>query len=334
MEKQKEVYGIIYVIKNKINGKLYIGQTINRRGFKGRYGQLGDGVERVYNQLIYKRNHEQYYNKHLLCSIEKYGFNAFGVDEKFDIAYSQEELNKLEYMYIEIYQCRNSDYGYNDRYGGNNGKISEEHKKKIGESHKGITYTQETKEKMREAKLGKNNPNYGKPKTQETKEKMSKKARENKNFVGNNYTRKAIYCYEFNEIRLSGEEWIKDLKIIVGSSISNCCKNKRNHTKGFHFRYATEEEINNYNPNNNTNITNEDICRIYAQVIILLYCEELNEINTPSYFAKELNINSSYITKITKDNKKHQAYGYCFKKLTTKEIEEYLINNFDKILDK
>ena len=29
-----EVYGIIYKITNKINGKVYIGQTVNNKGFK------------------------------------------------------------------------------------------------------------------------------------------------------------------------------------------------------------------------------------------------------------------------------------------------------------
>ena len=102
MEKQKEIYGIIYVIRNKINNKLYIGQTSSKKGFEGRYSCSGKGIERVYRYHKRCKNINKKHNEHLLNSIEKYGFDAFEIDEEFDIAYSKEELNELEYMYIEI----------------------------------------------------------------------------------------------------------------------------------------------------------------------------------------------------------------------------------------
>ena len=97
----KEKYGIIYIIKNKINNKLYIGQTIEKRGFKGRYKFKGEGIERVYNEYQYCKLHDKNYNEHLLKSINKYGFEAFEIIEEFDVAYSKEELDKLEDMYIK-----------------------------------------------------------------------------------------------------------------------------------------------------------------------------------------------------------------------------------------
>ena len=42
-----EVYGIIYDIRNKINNKHYIGQTIRNNGFNGRYTGSGKGIRRV-----------------------------------------------------------------------------------------------------------------------------------------------------------------------------------------------------------------------------------------------------------------------------------------------
>ena len=42
-----EVYGVIYKITNKVNNKVYIGQTT--RCFNKRYDSKGVGVERVYN---------------------------------------------------------------------------------------------------------------------------------------------------------------------------------------------------------------------------------------------------------------------------------------------
>lgn len=48
-KEENKIYGIIYLIKNTINNKIYVGQTTQKGGFKERYQSLGDGVERVYN---------------------------------------------------------------------------------------------------------------------------------------------------------------------------------------------------------------------------------------------------------------------------------------------
>lgn len=114
----KEVYGIIYKIHNIKNNKIYFGQTTKKRGFKGRYGCKGEGIERVYGHLLSLKNNGSTYNKHLLSAIEKYGFDSFEVDEVFDVAYSREELNKLEYWYIKIYNTNYSKFGYNFKEGG------------------------------------------------------------------------------------------------------------------------------------------------------------------------------------------------------------------------
>ena len=91
-----EVYGIIYLIRNKVNGKCYIGQTKNKKGFKGRYKAKGKGIERVYNYYKNAKEYGRWTNNYLFNSIIKYGFNAFEVIEEIDVAYSLEELNKLE----------------------------------------------------------------------------------------------------------------------------------------------------------------------------------------------------------------------------------------------
>ena len=41
------------------------------------------------------------------------------------------------------------------------------------------------------------------------------------------------------------KEWADEL-CVNRARISYCCKGKRNHTGGYHFRYATEEEIEEY----------------------------------------------------------------------------------------
>ncbi len=114
LNKSKDIYGVIYLIRNAVNNKLYFGQTT--KSFNTRYA--GD---------IKKFTH----NEHLKNSIEKYGENNFEVIEEFDIAYSREELDKLEDMYIKLYDTVNSEFGYNKRYGGINGRYLEGRSRKV-----------------------------------------------------------------------------------------------------------------------------------------------------------------------------------------------------------
>ena len=113
-----EVYGIIYKITNLVNGKVYIGQTIKKNGFKDRYPYSGEGVERVYKLHKYRKENGDDYNNHLLKSIEKYGFDKFKVIETFDYAFSKKELDIKEQLYISLYNSNNDLYGYNRTIGG------------------------------------------------------------------------------------------------------------------------------------------------------------------------------------------------------------------------
>ena len=112
----KEYYGIIYKIENTINHKVYIGQTSQERGFKDRYCRKGQGIERVYNSYLYEQKHNRSYNVHLFRAIEKYGFDAFTVDEVFDVALSHDELKDKEIFYIEQFDSFRN--GYNSTLGG------------------------------------------------------------------------------------------------------------------------------------------------------------------------------------------------------------------------
>ena len=292
MQETKEIYGIIYIIRNKINNKLYIGQTAEERGFYGRYGFSGVGIERVYKYHLSNKKLNKTHNKHLLNSIKKYGFDAFEVDEEFDIAYSKEELDKLEDLYIKVYNTVNKDYGYNNKYGGANGKHIEETKQRLrdmnlgennpmywkhwteekknarteaikGENNPfyGKRHTQESKNKMSESHSGKNHPLFGKSMPQETKRKIGeankgkKRSQESRRNISeahkgkqvgkDNPKAKAVYCEELKEIRLTMKEWAEELGI-NRSHISFCCSGKVKSAKGYHFRYATEEEIEEY----------------------------------------------------------------------------------------
>lgn len=143
---ERNIYGIIYVIRNKLNNKLYIGQTVN--SFNQRY----NGVNWWDNT----------HNNHLKNAVNKYGIENFEIDKEFDVACSKEELDKLEDMYIKIYDTINQKFGYNKKFGGANGRL-----------------TEETKLKLSEMRIGENNPFYGKTHTKEAKENISKNHTDN-----------------------------------------------------------------------------------------------------------------------------------------------------------
>lgn len=115
-------YGIIYLIRNNTNGKLYVGQTTEPKGFDGRY----DGDVEKYTT-----------NQHLKNAFKKYGMESFTVLKEFDVAYSKEELDALEDMYICLYNTIDSRYGYNKKRGGGVNTLTQESKYKISVSRKG-----------------------------------------------------------------------------------------------------------------------------------------------------------------------------------------------------
>lgn len=229
-----EVYGVIYKITNKVNGKVYIGQTT--LGFDRRYG---------YD--IYNNTH----NIHLKTSIMKYGINFFEIIKVFDIAFSQKELDIKEDFWINFYNSLDRNFGYNKRNGGNGGKLCEETRKKISESMRGRykgeknpqwgkrgklsprwgrKFTLETRMKLSEARkniiyteesrLKMSESHKGKKHSEETKKKMSK-ARKGKI----TYSVKVI-CKTTNLIFNSALDASKYYNVNP-SNIIQCCKNKR-----------------------------------------------------------------------------------------------------------
>lgn len=120
-ENNNKYYGIIYKITNLVNNKVYIGQTTKPRGFKDRYPNKGTGIERVYRYHKKNKNRGDGYNIKLFRAIEKYGFENFVVDEVFDTAQTQEELDQKEIDYIKQYDSFHNGYNNTDGGGGTKG---------------------------------------------------------------------------------------------------------------------------------------------------------------------------------------------------------------------
>ena len=146
----------VYMHINKINNKIYIGQTCQKP------------EKRWKNGNGYKTG------THFRNAIDKYGWDNF---EHIIWAenLTEEMANKAEKLLIALWDARNSSKGYNICYGGDNHKLSEETKRKIGttkignKNMLGKHHTDEAKKKMSEAKKGKKLHSQ----TEETKQKMS-----------------------------------------------------------------------------------------------------------------------------------------------------------------
>ena len=123
---------IIYKVTNKVNGKIYIGKTIQ---------SLHDRWSRHVNDAMTNR-----LDTHFARAIRKYGQENF-IAEVIDTADSKEELSEKEKYWIERYQSYSN--GYNETIGGDGGNTY------IGKNDSEMSLI---KEKIRVTKLGSLNP--------------------------------------------------------------------------------------------------------------------------------------------------------------------------------
>lgn len=101
----------IYKFQNRINNKIYIGQSIQ---LEQRYKQ---------HKANYQKVNDSEYSYSFHSALRKYGFENFDytVLESND-SFTKEDLNALEKFYIQYYDSYYS--GYNETLGGNNKKPS------------------------------------------------------------------------------------------------------------------------------------------------------------------------------------------------------------------
>ncbi len=130
---------LIYQIKNKINNKIYIGQTIQSLNKRWR-SHIWECTTQVSNMAITK-------------AIVKYGVANFDITVICE-ATSQDDLNNKEIYYIKYFNSMTPN-GYNLTSGGRvNYIISDETRKKISNSNKGHFVSEETRKKLSESHMG------------------------------------------------------------------------------------------------------------------------------------------------------------------------------------
>lgn len=224
----------VYIHINKINNKKYVG--ITKTSFSKRWGKNGSG---------YTRNKNSVFGR----AIEKYGWENFA-HKIFATNLSKEYACALEIILIETLRTRDKRYGYNIQLGGQLGNagvifpeesrakmreakigknLTEEHKKHISESlngHKPANFTEESKMKLRLA-------NVGKTLSDETKIKISNtltgitRSEETKQKISDNHANKhGVFCPQLNEYFDTMSDVTKKYGI-SRANIDKCIKGER-----------------------------------------------------------------------------------------------------------
>ena len=137
--------GCIYLARNKINGKCYVGQTVNSLEHR-RQGHVQDAA---FSNLPFHR------------ALHKYGSDAFSWKVLMHCE-DQNDLNESEAVCIALLKTRVPN-GYNLLAGG--GAYGHHHdttKAKIASTLTGHAVTQEVRNKLRAANLGRKNPEHSK----------------------------------------------------------------------------------------------------------------------------------------------------------------------------
>lgn len=176
---------IIYKVRNKINGKCYIGQTVRSLD------------ERMYWHIYSARTGPTSF---IHRALRKYGIQSFECSV-IDVADSKESLTEKEIYWIQILNTKIPN-GYNMTDGGIGGA-----------NNKGKPHSKETIRKMSELKKGNSNPFFGKHHSEKIKEKMSMARKGNQYGLGHKHTE------EFKKQR--AEAWRGDKNPMRKKELSN-----------------------------------------------------------------------------------------------------------------
>lgn len=128
--------GCIYLIMNNANSKCYVGQTWNVVKRIQQHGSVGGGGAKLLSRSIKMR-----------------GSDAFSVTV-LETASTQELLDAAETRHI-LRLGTLVPGGYNLTTGGEHPSLSDESRRKIGDAHRGVRPTEETRQRIRNALLGK-----------------------------------------------------------------------------------------------------------------------------------------------------------------------------------
>lgn len=190
---------VLYIHRNKTNGKRYIGITNN---VTKRWCNNGKNYERC---------------PRFASALKKYGWDGFTHEVVVD-GLTLEEANALEIEYIAKYRTCEKEHGYNIQTGGNNAPTM------LGKHH-----SDETKKKMRESALGRI--------ISEEQRRQHSKTMTGLLVGSRNGKSKAVRCITTGEV-FETQRSAAEAKGVIQSKISLCCQGKRNQTHGLRWEYV------------------------------------------------------------------------------------------------
>lgn len=345
----------VYVHVNKINGKIYIGQTCNSL-----YVRSGHGSGIGYKHCAH------FYN-----AIKKYGWDNFEHIILVDNI-SLDMANIVEEELISKYNSMDRNIGYNMKSGGNN-KImrqevidriaeknrhpSEETRRKMSIASKKRVMTSELKEKIRQSNIGKKRSEEFRQKMREVKQDISEETRRKISEAGKGrkpselciqksreaMTRNKFRAIPIAQYELDGtfirtwecamdveKEWqIKHLH----SGIAGCCRNKNRSAHGFMWKYYNGDNSNIEPYKENTNkklveqysITGEYI-RAFESVLEASRISGISDTKIISSCKKEKSTCGGYQWKYQKSDK-------IIKDLKYKYVDIFSQEKFERIQD-
>ena len=252
----------IYCIENLVNGKKYVGQSID---IKARL--------RKHKNLLCNNKHNNVHLQSAWNLYKEHNFQFYVIEECV-----AEQLDGREKYYIKELQVMDENFGYNIEPGGHlNRSMSDTTKQKISKSLIGRVFTDEHRHKIGEANRvreitddmkrhmsenhadvsGENNPNYGKHLSEETKRKIienrntpkgeghynygktlsdetkAKLRANHADFSGSNHPRcRPIYCPELDREFWGAKE--VELEFGIDSTYICACLNGKQKSAGKH----------------------------------------------------------------------------------------------------
>jgi group I intron endonuclease len=151
----------VYAIRNRANGKIYIGQTVKQ-----------PPVCRFWEHVT-ALNANKHRNAHLQAAWNAQGREVFTFDV-LGSATSMDELNALESSLVRMFDSTHRAKGYNAVAGGRSRRHSDETRAKIGAANRGKPkpWTPEWREKISAARRGRPSSMRGRRHSPETIEKI------------------------------------------------------------------------------------------------------------------------------------------------------------------
>ena len=122
---------VIYMHKNKINGKVYVGQTKQKPEYRWNHGKGYDSCPAFYQAIL------------------KYGWDNFE-HIILETGLNEDEANIKEQFYIEFYNSNDKLNGYNIQSGGNVHSVTEESRQKSSEHAKQLWQNPDFRKKQSE----------------------------------------------------------------------------------------------------------------------------------------------------------------------------------------